>query len=202
MTPRLSSLPGVTLSAERDAWRRTLAASSSGTGAWRARKDAEVRDLLALAQIAPGRLSIVALDTDDELRAVFRLRAAVPCRPDPDGEVLVRQQALLGLTYPEDALRRSLPGVAFVQVIAPPHCWHPNVAYDVVQPICLAPSMPAGIPAVELVLATYAALTLQAITLDERDAGGVLNVEATRYWQSATHRIPLSREPFLAGAAS
>ena len=101
----------------------------------------------------------------------------------------------------EKALR-ALPGVAFIQLIAPPQCWHPNVAYDVVQPICLAPSVPAGIPAVELVLSAYAALTLQAITLDERDVGGVLNGEATRYWQSEKHRIPLSREPFLAGEAT
>jgi hypothetical protein len=195
-------LPGVTLCAESDAWRRKVAASSSGSTAWRARKDSEVRDLLALAQLAPGRLGIVALDTADDLRAVFRLRAAVPCRPDPGGEVVIRQQALLGLRYPEDAVRRSLPGVAFIQLIAPPHCWHPNVAYDAVQPICLAPSVPAGIPAVELVLSAYAALTLQAITLDERDVGGVLNGEATRYWQAEKHRIPLSREPFLGGEAT
>jgi len=49
------------------------------------------------------------------------------------------------------------------------------------------------------VLQTYAALSLQAITLDRMDPQGVMNSAAVAWWNSRPERIPLTTEPFLAG---
>jgi hypothetical protein len=48
------------------------------------------------------------------------------------------------------------------------------------------------------VLASYAALTLQSVMVDERDPAGVMNSEAARWWQANAGRIPLTTTPFLA----
>ena len=50
----------------------------------------------------------------------------------------------------------------------------------------------------EAVLASYAALTLQSVMIDELDPAGVMNKQAARWWQANTGRIPLTSTPFLA----
>jgi hypothetical protein len=57
--------------------------------------------------------------------------------------------------------------------------------------------VPRGFPLREMVLASYAALTLQAISLDNMDPAGVLNRQAAVWWQANAQRIPLTTEPFL-----
>jgi hypothetical protein len=64
--------------------------------------------------------------------------------------------------------------------------------------LCLGVNVPRCFPLRECVLASYAALTLQSIMVDERDPAGVMNKEAALWWQSNLHRIPLSTVPFLA----
>jgi hypothetical protein len=41
---------------------------------------------------------------------------------------------------------------------------------------------------------------MQTLKIDERDAAGVLNPQAARWWQQNTDRIPLTSVPFLGSA--
>ena len=70
-----------------------------------------------------------------------------------------------------------------------------------VQPLCLGANVARGFPLREAVLASYAALTLQTATIDDRDPAGIMNREAALWWQANAARAPLSRAPFLAGVA-
>jgi hypothetical protein len=195
--PGLTGLSSTTLAPRGAAALAALTAGAGGGASFRARKVAEAHELLALEQIGE-RLEILRLDIADELRALLRLRVPVPCRaPDEDG-LVVAHEAVLGLLWPEELLRRPLPGTAVLQILAPRHVWLPAVSYDARQVLCLGTSILPGTPVRELVLAAYAALSMQAVVIDERDPAGVLNRAATTWWQSNTACIPLSREPFLA----
>ena len=70
------------------------------------------------------------------------------------------------------------------------------------QRLCLGARIPRGLPLREVLLMSHAALTLQSIQVDERDAAGVLNFPAAKFWQQRPERMPLSRVPFLGEAAS
>lgn len=173
------------------------AAASGGDAAWRARKRAEARELLALSQIAPpGRLKVERLDMRESLRAMLLMRVPVPCRPGEDGELRVADRALIGLTYPQQVLRERLHGMSFIQVLRPLGIWHANCG-SIGQPLCLGTDLPCGIPAKELVLMTYGALSMQTIQVDERDEAGIVNPAAARWWAANLHRIPLCSTPFL-----
>jgi hypothetical protein len=196
----LSALGEVALSPENQRRLDAAAATSGGPPLWRARKLAEARDLLALSQIA-GRLTVQALDLDEALRVLLHLRVPVPCL-DAQRRFEAAPLAVLGLTYRQEALRQQLPGYAFVQVLLPQNPWHANIAMDRGRPLCLGTQLPAGIRCKELVLMAYGALSMQTVQIDEMDVAGVLNVEAARWWQQNTHRIPLTRTPFLAAEGS
>jgi hypothetical protein len=201
MTPRtfgLSELGEVPLDPAHEGALAALASASRGSPAWCARMRSEGRDLFALSQIA-ARMNLVALDLRVGLKAIVRLAVQVPCLPPGARDLVVVGEADLVLSYPEDVLRGPLPGYALVQIAAPRHVMHPNVAQvdEGAQPLCLGARIPRGFPVREAVLASYAALTLQAITLDEADPAGVMNPDAVRFWRERSDRIPLSREPFL-----
>jgi hypothetical protein len=198
VVPGLANLGDVVLPREQEAELRRLRESSLGPPMWRARKQAEARDLIALAQITP-RMTLLALTTTTDLRAIVRLRAPVPCLPPGADDLCVEDEVDLGIAYPEEILRMPLPGYALVEILAPRHVHHPNVdARGSSQRMCLGVQVPRGYPLREGMCATYAALTLQSVMLDERDHAGVMNVEAARWWQANTRRIPLSTAPFLA----
>ena len=110
---------------------------------------------------------------------------------------MVEPQAVLGLTYPQEALRQALPGYSFLQVLAPGDVWHANVAFGPVRPLCLGAALPANVRVKELVLMAYGALSMQTVQIDEQDAAGVMNAAAALWWQQNTARAPLSRAPFL-----
>src|SRR5438552_19147293 len=96
-TVPLSALGAVALSPENQQRLDTALAASGGRQAWRARKRAEARDLLALSQIA-GRLTVQALDLGEALRVLLHLRVPVPCL-DGRRRFEVAPLAVLGLTY-------------------------------------------------------------------------------------------------------
>ena len=196
--PGLADLASVPLAPEHEHALDALASASQGSPAWRTRMRTEARDLFALTQIA-ARMTLLALDLRVALKAIVRLEVTVPCLPPGADELVVVGEADLVLNYPEDILRGPLPGYALVQIAAPLHVMHPNVGWieDGGQLLCLGASVPRGYPVREAVLASYAALTLQAITLDEADPAGVMNVKAVQFWRERAERIPLSREPFL-----
>jgi hypothetical protein len=194
----LGDLPKVSLTPDQQHYLDRAHANSAGPTSWRCRKLAEAKDLMALCQIAPpGRLRVVRLDLRQNLRTTVRLAVPVPCRPTPDGQLRIAHLALLGITYPAEALRRPLPGYAFVQIQAPHSVWHANAAPDLGQPLCLGAQLPAGIRVKELVLMSYGALSMQTVMIDEGDAAGVLNPAAARWWQENLHRVPLTQTPFL-----
>jgi hypothetical protein len=192
----LAALSEVVLSAANQHVLDEAMRRAGGPPVWRCRKQAEGRDLLGLAQIAP-RLKVGWVEMGVDLRALLFLRVPVPCRPGGAGELVVEPQAVLGLTYPQEALRQALPGYSFLQVLAPGDVWHANVAFGPVRPLCLGASLPAGVRVKELVLMAYGALSMQTVQIDEQDAAGVMNAAAALWWQQNTARAPLSRAPFL-----
>jgi hypothetical protein len=160
-----------------------------GTPTWVARKRVELRELALLA-----------------------LRCAVPCLTPGDADIHVEHEARLVVTYPDAILRGPLPGTGLVQIVEPQRVHHPNVGSGeafgpldpgtfAAQPLCLGARIPRGLPLREALLMSYAALTLQSVQLDERDAAGVMNVEAARFYQHNPHHIPLSQETFLGDAS-
>ncbi len=177
---------------------RTLAAamgSAGGDGAWKARKQVEAEELLLLCQ-RTSRLEVRQLDLRQRLRVILAMKVPVPCGPTADGDVTIEDHALVAITYPREALFTRLPGLGPVQVLEPHPVFHPNVG-TVGQPLCLGDFLPVGIPLIEIVHLTYGGLSMQTVTLDERDPAGIANLEATRWWQNAMHRIPLTRSPLL-----
>ncbi len=193
----LRALPGVKLNPRNQRLLDLATAANGGDPAWRLRKLAEARDLLALAQIAPpGRLEVQMIDLREHLRALAVLGVPVPCRPDANNALRVAPRALLGLVYPRDVLRRCLPGPSFVQILDPPDVWHANVAPGD-QPLCLGVSLPCNVPLVELVLMAYDALAMKTRQVNEADEAGVFHVEAARWWAANLHRAPLAEASFL-----
>lgn len=194
----LSDLARVPLAPERAALLAELGGDGRGLGqgspVWRARKLAEFSEILALEAIAP-RLALVAYDVQTELRLLVRLRVTTPCLRA--GELVVEPEAYLAMCYPEELLRGPLPGFALVQVHAPRGVWHSNVSADPAQRLCLGANVPRGLPLREAILGSYAALTLQAVSLDRQDPAGVMNPSALEFWNEHRDRIPLSREAFL-----
>jgi len=191
----LSTLHAVPLPAERAKLLSNLEATSQGSPVWRARKRAEARDLLALEAIAP-RVTVLAIELSTELLAIVRIKVPVPCMP-AHGELVVVGQVDLALRYPEEILHGPLPGAALVQIPMPRRVWHPNIGREGPQSLCLGANVPQGLPLREAVLGSYAALTLQSITLDPADSAGLMNPDALEFWNAHTALIPLTTAAFL-----
>jgi hypothetical protein len=161
-----------------------------------------VRDLLALEQMAQ-RMTVLGIDWSTELRALVRLRTPVPCMPAGAPDLVVASQVDLALFYPEEILRGPLPGFGIVEILSPREVFHANVSAGLAsQRLCLGVNVPRGYPLREAVLASYAALSMQSVMVDELDPGGVMNSEAARWWQANAGRIPLTTAPFLAPVRS
>ena len=94
-------------------------------------------------------------------------------------------------------MTQPLAGYAVVELLLPRDVHLPIVAPGLSQKLCLGANVPRNFPLREAVLATYAALTMQAVTVDERDTAGLMNPTAGLWWQVNASRIPLSTEPFL-----
>jgi len=196
-SPTLATLVAYALSEHRQAALDEADAKSHGSFTWRHRKRAEAHDLLALEEIAGGRLHVDHLDLSTELHAVVRLSVPVPTLPGRDGEIVVEQGAVLGLTWPDQVLSARLPGTAFVQILAPSHVFHSNVLSGPVQALCLGVEMPVGIKVTELVIASYRAISLQDVQADPEHAAGVLDHRAAEFWSRNPSRMPLTTDPFL-----
>lgn len=194
----LRNLRDVQLDERRGRLLAAALADSGGDPMWRGRKQAEAHDVLALSQVAPeGRLEVLALELSQSLRALLAMQVPVPCRPDEHNRLRVADHALLGLTYPREALCQPLPGCAFVQILEPRGVWLPAVDENR-QALCMGPSLLPGLRVTELALMTYGALSMQAVQVDQLDPAGVFSAEAARWWQQNLHRAPLCRTPFLA----
>jgi hypothetical protein len=200
-TTGLWDLERVALSREQEQWLASLAGDLQGSSSYQRRKLAEVRDLFALARLAP-RLEVVSVDARTTLLARLTLRVPVPCRLDGMHEVGIAQRAHLVLRFPEEAMRFPLPGYAFVELLRPLGAFHPNIGGPMAtrggpQLVCLGAHVAAGTPVRELVLATYQALGMMTYHVDPASGAGVMNREAAEYWAANLARLPLTREPFL-----
>lgn len=172
-------------------------ATCGGTAMWRSRKRTEGHEILALSQVTR-RITVVALDLREALRARLLMRAPVPCMPDSAGELRIEPAAELGLCYPESAVIEPQPGYNFLCLLRPKHAYHPNIAgMEFGQRICLGPLLPAATRVRELVFLAYQALTLAAVQFNPLDSAGVMNSRAAEWFQRNPHRIPLSKEPFI-----
>jgi len=167
-----------------------------GSAAWQRRKKTETRDLLALGQISPC-MEVDFIDLREKIRVLVMMKVPVPLTPGEKGNLRVANFALLGIMYPEEAIRESLPGFAYVELLQPEQVWHANVNSDPPRLVCLGDRLPVGIPLKEIVLLTYGALSMQTVQIDEADPSGVMNVHAARWWQSNLHLTPLTRKSFL-----
>ena len=192
----LSDLPRVPLLPVHESALQQARERMLGPGFWRAAKLSAMREVLALAQIS--RLELIGIDPTTELRVLVRMRCCVPCLPPAAPEPVIERTVELSLRYGEEILRGPQPGYSIVEILKPLHVHHPNVSQGPAQRLCLAASLPRGYPLREAIVASYAALTLQSVTVDERDPAGVMSPAAARFWQQHMDRIPLSREPFLA----
>lgn len=199
----LSRLGEIELDPRAEGVLERLGRTRLGGPAWKARKLAEARDLLALAQVST-RISILGLDLATDLQAWISMRVPVPRAPDASGRAAVAAQAEIALDVPEEALARPLPGARFVRLLAPRDVFHPNVYPGPFQALCLGVALVPGTPCREILCAVYGALSFQNHQLDERSPGGVLNPAAAVWWREPSNlaRIPLTREPFLAREAS
>jgi hypothetical protein len=170
-----------------------------GSAAWRRRKVYEVRKLAALAQLAP-RMRIGPLDARTDLGVMIELRMPVACLEPGASDVVLRDRVELALKYPIEILRRPVPGPSIVQIVDPPNVHHPNVGPPVGSPqaVCLGVNVPRGYPLVEAVLASYAALCMQNVSLSFGDHAGVMNAQAVVFWDTNRARLPLTRDAFLA----
>lgn len=200
----LSGLHTMTLPTLDAACLERAASESVGPAPWRARLRAEAADLLKLALLSP-RLSVLQLDLSTDLRALLELHVPVPTRAGPDAPLVMADRALLGLTWQREVLSEPRPGWSFVALLQPALAWHANVS--AVRPgfpqqrLCLGASLPAGIPVREVVLSTWAALSMQSVQLDESDPAGVMNGPAARWWQQHPQLMPLTRATFLSDPA-
>jgi hypothetical protein len=199
----LSSLGGVPLAPDEERFLASARASCGGPAVWRERMLAEGRETFALSRFS-GRFTVLAMDLQEEFHAMLSMRVPLPLRLPGENTLTMADEARLGLTYRAENLRLPSPGFAFVQILAPAHVWHPQVAAHPsgIQALCLGAQLPAGVRVRELLLMTYGALAMQSVQLDAADAAGVMNPEAARWWllPANRRRIPLTREPFVRAA--
>jgi hypothetical protein len=194
-------LAKVQLDAKRQQMLQDAELTAGGGAVWRGRKRVEAFEVLALSQITNDRLAVRYLDLTDDLRALLVLTVPVACRPDASNVLPIANHAVLGFTYPAEAMRRRLPGSAFFQILDPQGVFHPNVDTSK-QQLCLGATILANTPARELIISAFGALSMQTVQVNEADPAGVLNVEAARWWQQNLHRTPLTNSPFLAPTAA
>lgn len=198
----LAALHEVLLTKENESRLQALMAEARGPAVWKRRKQAEARELLALSQIAP-RMHLDHLDLTEALRTVIFLRTPVAGRPKDNGELPLADMAVLGIEYRPEFLTQPTPGYSYVQILSPLDLWYPNVVSrppPMGQPLCLGVQLPAGIRLRELIVMSYAALTMQAFNVKVMEINGVFNVEAARWWEQNLERVPLSKIPFLGTA--
>jgi hypothetical protein len=140
------------------------------------------------------------LDLRTDITAVVALHdTPVPCMDPGDTDIQIKYGAVIAIEYPAEILIKPLPGTRMVRLLQPANPHHSNIGPPGTRPpvICLGENIPRGFPLTEIVLTVYAALTLQAISLDYMDPTGVLDPAAAVFWQANAQRAPLSTAPFI-----
>src|SRR5262245_20918161 len=197
--PSLSALAPVKLNEHNQKLMDFAAVTCQGSLEWQNRKRHELHRVLTLAQLS-GRLHVEFVDLFDAMRVSLVMQVPIPCLPNPNEPVQIQTHVRLGLTYRREAIFAPQPGYSFINILWPRFVWHSNIAFDPrhpFPPLCLGAKLPANLPATELLLRSFHAISLQDISLDFLDPAGVLNPAAADYWQRNAARVPLTREPFV-----
>jgi len=194
----LDSLGARELSPQHRTLFDTSATRCEGTEAWRARKLAEARGLLALCEAAPpGRLFVLALDLASELKVHVHLGVPVPVSLPGRRVEIVRHARMLARLL-ETGLDEAPAGHEQITLTFPGHdVWHPCVSGSHRQCLALDDRMPAGITLVEMVLRAYEVLSLRSFAAAPWDCRGVLNPDALAWWREHLYRVPLTSRPFF-----
>jgi hypothetical protein len=189
-------MAAVTLDQQHQRIMDFAAATCRGPAEWQNRKRIEAHSVLALDQISH-RFHVEWIDLFDAMRVSLLMKVPVPCLPNPTQPVQIQSQARLALTYRRESIFIPQPGYSAINILWPPFVFHSNVAFDPRQPLCLGARLSANLPATELLVQSYLAISLQTVSLDILDSAGLLNPAAADYWGRNLDRIPLSREPFV-----
>ena len=164
--------------------------SNQGDRPWRLWKDQAIDELRELAEKSP-LMDLLQLDARDDLRAVYRIQQPVPRWPQGE-ELIIGDEAIYYLGYREEWRWQSPPGWHPVGLFKPNDIFHPNCRPSLTGAICLG-DLPPGIPPKELVLLAYFTTTLQDASMSEVDPHGVMNAQASEFFRSHSHYMPLTR---------
>ena len=171
--------------------------SSAGPAHWRRRKRDSAHDALALSQITPrDRLRVLAVDMTEDLNLLVHMNVPVPCMAPQSSELVMLPHTLLEVRYPQQIMTENLPGTSFTRINQPRWVWHANVEHKL-GVLCLGIHLPRNTPLREILWLAYTALAMQTWMFDERDAAGVLNREAARYWSLNRDKLPLTPTALL-----
>ena len=193
----LQDLSDVELNPLHKKWIEQTREQSRGPESWTQRKCCELGDALALSQIVPDDgVRILPVSGVEALQILVHMTVPVPVMPSPGADLVIEQQAVLQVNYPQEVMRQNLPGMSFVNIGQPRGVWLAN-ANPVDGTLCLGHTLPRNIPLREVLWLTYSALAVQLSMWDERDEAGVINVDAARWWQLNQHRAPLTDKPLF-----
>jgi hypothetical protein len=174
-----------------------LSRSATGPAHWRRCKHQQAKQVLALTQVAPrGRLAVMNIQMTDSLDLLLHLNVTVPRMPPGSDELVVEDRAIVAIHYPQEVLTQDLRGTACVRIDQPRHVWLAN-AHQAAGVLCIGQIIPRNTLVKEIIWLTYTALTMQTVMFDTRDAAGVINPDAARWWAANQDRVPLTRTALL-----
>lgn len=105
----------------------------------------------------------------------------------PQGEIVPGNLFEVGIMFPDDYLRHA-DSFETLTWLRPMEVHHPNIAGPA---ICIGPLSP-GTGLVELIYRVFEVITLNRVTMDERNA---LNHAACQWARQNTDRFPVDRRP-------
>ena len=125
---------------------------------------------------------------DPPARYLARLRCEGLVR-SPSGEIETASHFMVGITFPDDYLRRVNPAEVLAW-LGPPNVFHPNII-GMPPVICAGPISP-GTPLVDLLYRVFEITTYQRLTMREDNA---LNHQACVWARQHQDRFPIDARP-------
>jgi hypothetical protein len=133
-------------------------------------------------------LDLVPMDGTPPQRYIARFRCRGLVRTT-DGEVAEADDFCVGITFPEDYLRRADPSCV-VTWLGPRNVFHPNIS-DRAPVVCVGRLSP-GTELVDLLFQLFEMITWRKVTMREDDA---LNAAACVWARSHRDRFPVDTRP-------
>jgi len=133
-------------------------------------------------------LDLVAMEGTPPQRYIARFRCRGLVRTT-DGEVAEADDFAVGITFPDDYLRRADPA-RVVTWLGPRNVFHPNIS-DRAPVVCVGRLSP-GTELVDLLFQLFEMITWKKVTMREDDA---LNAAACVWARSHRDRFPVDTRP-------